>query len=159
MARGPDQRLATRTRATASATGCCRRCAPLHPAAEANVLRTLALLRDEAAVLDAAVDAALAGPDEQVARLAALPPALRGCACSGSPTTPPAAARRRRARTAELLALGGDGGSAALDLGGGLRAVVEYGRLRFERGAAAAGPARRAALAGPRPRRASRAAS
>ena len=34
----------------------------LHPAAEANVLRTLALLRDEASVLDVVVDAALAEP-------------------------------------------------------------------------------------------------
>ena len=46
----------------------------LHPAAEANVLRTLALLRDEAAVLDEVVAAAVDPPD--VARLAALPPAL-----------------------------------------------------------------------------------
>ncbi|HET8952912.1 MAG TPA: tRNA lysidine(34) synthetase TilS [Solirubrobacteraceae bacterium] len=102
----------------------------LHPAAEANVLHTLALLRDEAAVLDAAVDAALT--DEQAA-LAALPPALaRLClqrladdACAGA--APPV-----EARAAELLALGGGAGSAALDLGGGLRAVAEYGRLRFE---------------------------
>ena len=35
------------------------------------------------------------------------------------------------ARTAEILALGDTGGTGALDLPGGLRAVVEYGRLRF----------------------------
>ena len=34
-------------------------------------------------------------------------------------------------RAGEILALGRAGGSAALDLPGGLRAVVEYGRLRF----------------------------
>src|SRR5262249_12870964 len=41
----------------------------LHPAAEQNILRTLALLRDEAAVLDAA----LAEPPTTLAELAALP--------------------------------------------------------------------------------------
>src|SRR4051794_13973413 len=50
----------------------------LHPAAERNVLRTLDLLRDEAAVLDAAVAAALeaAGSPPAVERLRTLPPAL-----------------------------------------------------------------------------------
>ena len=36
-----------------------------------------------------------------------------------------------RADTDALLALGDRGGTQALDLGGGLRAVVEYGTLRF----------------------------
>jgi len=126
----------------------------LHPAADVNVLRTLAMLRDEAAVLDAAVGAALT--DEQ-AVLAALPPALaRLClqrladdACGPGRPAPAIAAR-----AGELLALGGGEGSAALDLGGGLRAVAEYGRLRFETGMPeAAAPARlaipgRAAFAG-----------
>src|SRR4051794_22832140 len=51
----------------------------LHPAAEANVLRTLNLLRDEAAVLDAVVDAALAdaGRPPSAAALRELPPAVR----------------------------------------------------------------------------------
>src|SRR4051794_27048564 len=49
----------------------------IHPAAEANVLRTAALLREEAAVLDEVVGTALAGRD-RIARdkLAGLPPAL-----------------------------------------------------------------------------------
>ena len=123
----------------------------LHPAADANVLRTLALLRDEAAVLDAAVGAALT--DEQAA-LAALPPALaRLClqrladdACGPGRPAPAIGAR-----AGELLALGGGEGSAALDLGGGLRAVAEYGRLRFERGTPA--PAGARAARDPRPRR------
>ena len=106
----------------------------LHPAAEANVLRTLALLRDEAAVLDAAVEAALI--DEQAA-LAALPPALgRLCLQRLADEAAAGAAPAVGARAAELLALGGGAGSAALDLGGGLRAIAEYGRLRFERPAA-----------------------
>ena len=52
----------------------------LHPAAEANVLRTLAVLRDEAAVLDARGRRAPwreAGDPPAAAALAALPPALR----------------------------------------------------------------------------------
>jgi tRNA(Ile)-lysidine synthase len=105
----------------------------LHPAAEANVLRTLALLRDEAAVLDEVVAAAVDPPE--VARLAALPPALARLAvqaladraCAGR-------APAVGARAEEILALGARGGAAALDLGGGLRAVVEYGVLRFDGG-------------------------
>ncbi len=96
----------------------------LHPAAEANILRTLETLRDEAEVLDALIDT-----DPSVARIAALPPALRRLtvqAIAGEPSV--------SARTDEILALGARGGSASLDLGGGLRAVVEYGRLRFDHG-------------------------
>ena len=44
----------------------------IHPAAEANILRTLEILRDEAEVLDALIDT-----DPAVERIAALPPALR----------------------------------------------------------------------------------
>ena len=106
----------------------------LHPAADANVLRTLALLRDEAAVLDAAVEIALT--DEQAA-LAAMPPALaRLCLQRLADDAADGPAPAVGARATELLALGGGAGSAALDLGGGLRAVAEYGRLRFERSAA-----------------------
>ena len=68
-----------RSRATALRPGLVPALRALHPAAEANVLRTLALLRDEAEVLDAAVDAALARgrrPAGASAALAALPPAL-----------------------------------------------------------------------------------
>jgi tRNA(Ile)-lysidine synthase len=104
----------------------------LHPAAEANVLRTLATLRDEAEVLDVAVDAALT---DEVARLAALPPAL-GRLCLARLAGAPVGGR-----LGEVLALP-TGGS--LDLGGGLRVIEEYGRLRFERG----GPAPPGAPAG-----------
>jgi tRNA(Ile)-lysidine synthase len=110
----------------------------LHPAAEANVLRTLALLRDEAAVLDAAVAAALT--DEQAA-LAAMPPALARLCLQRLADDAVDPAPAVGARADELLALGGGAGTAALDLGGGLRAVAEYGRLRFERAARAAGRA------------------
>jgi tRNA(Ile)-lysidine synthase len=110
----------------------------VHPAAEANVLATLAVLRDEAAVLETVVDAALEETQGEVARLAALPPALARLAvqrlADRAGGRPPAVGPR----TDEILALGADGGSASLDVGGGLRAVVEYGRLRFERGTAEA---------------------
>jgi tRNA(Ile)-lysidine synthase len=100
----------------------------LHPAAERNVLRTLELLRDESAVLDAAVAAALeaAGTPPAVERLRALPPALARLAVQrlADAAAGPAVGHR----TAEILALPEHG---ALDVGGGLRARVDGGRLAF----------------------------
>jgi tRNA(Ile)-lysidine synthase len=101
----------------------------LHPAAEANVLRTVALLRDEAAVLDALLDAlpaeldALAAAGPALARLA-----LQRLADRAAGGTAPAVADHLDA----VLALSRQG-SAAHDLPGGLRAVAEYARLRVER--------------------------
>jgi tRNA(Ile)-lysidine synthase len=100
----------------------------LHPAAEANVLRTVELLRDEAAVLDAVVAAALAeaGDPPSLEHLRALPPALARLAvqrladAAGGPAV--------GHRTAEILALTEHG---ALDVGGGLRARIDAGRLEF----------------------------
>jgi tRNA(Ile)-lysidine synthase len=94
----------------------------LHPAAEANILRTLAILRDEAAVLDELV---AAEPDLDA--LAALPPALARLTIVDMARAPIGS------RLAEILALSRHG-TATLDLGGGLRAVAEYGRLRFDHG-------------------------
>ena len=103
----------------------------LHPAADANVLRTLELLRDEAAVLDAVLDAALAaaGSPPATDALLALPPAVRRLALQR--LADGAAGGRAPAighRTDEVLALA-EGG--ALDVGGGLRAEVCRGALRF----------------------------
>jgi tRNA(Ile)-lysidine synthase len=97
----------------------------LHPAAEANILATLALLRDEAAVLDAVVEDALAaaGDPPAVDALRALPPALRRLAVQRLAGDTPVTRR-----TDEILALG-DG--AAVDVGAGLRAEVRRGTLRF----------------------------
>jgi tRNA(Ile)-lysidine synthase len=106
----------------------------LHPAAEANVLRTVALLRDEAAVLDALLDAlpaeldALAAAPRALARLA-----LQRLADRAAGGLAPAVGDHLEA----VLALRREG-SAAHDLPGGLRAVAEYGRLRLERPAARA---------------------
>jgi tRNA(Ile)-lysidine synthase len=114
----------------------------LHPAAEANVVRTAALLREEAAVLDEIVDTVLAGGDRiAVAHLAALPPALARLVLRR--LAEDAAGRlcaRAPARLADVLALG-DG---ALDLGDGARAVVAGGVVHVERtppGPAAPAPA------------------
>ena len=102
----------------------------LHPAAEANVVRTAELLRDEAAVLDEVVATALAGRDEiAIEHLAALPPALgrlvvrrlaedaAGRLCARAP-----------GRLPDILALG----EGALDLGDGARAIVADGVLRVQ---------------------------
>ncbi len=110
----------------------------VHPAAEENVLALAALLRDEADVLDALVDEVLAGrPEIELARLRALPAALRrlvlqrladGAAGQPAPGT---------ARRAEEIAALADTGTAALDLPHGVRAIADRGRLRFVRRTAA----------------------
>jgi tRNA(Ile)-lysidine synthase len=94
----------------------------LHPAAEANVLRTLAILRDEAEVLDA-----LVAPEGDLDALAAMPPALARLTIAEMAGAPIGG------RLPEILALGREG-TRTLDLGDGLRAVAEYGRLRFDHG-------------------------
>jgi len=120
----------------------------IHPAAEANLLATLDLLRDEVEVLDAAVESALAvsghrpaGSGPGIADLSALAPGLRRLVIQK--LADEAAGGRAAAigsRTEEILRLGHGGGSSALDLGNGLRAVVEYGRLRFAVGDVAHAP-------------------
>ncbi|MFT3865886.1 MAG: tRNA lysidine(34) synthetase TilS [Solirubrobacterales bacterium] len=112
----------------------------IHPAAAANVLRTAALLRDEGEILDGLVAAELDGSGGaprgriELARFAALPPALRRLvlqrladAAAGRPV--PGAAR-----FADQVA-GLTRGGSRLDLGDGVRAVLEGGVLRAERGA------------------------
>ena len=112
-----------------------------HPAAEANVLRLAARLREEADVLDALVAEQLDDDGRTIAleRLAALAPALRRLVvqrladdAAGRPV--PGAARR-----ADAVAALRRRGSARLDLGGGVQAVAEYGVVRAE--PAARGPA------------------
>jgi tRNA(Ile)-lysidine synthase len=109
----------------------------IHPAAKENVLRTAALLREEAELLDSLVDAELAGTAASpggtipLARFAELHPALRRLvlqrladAAAGRPV--PGAAR-----FAEQVA-GFSRGGSMLDLGAGVRAVLEGGVLRAE---------------------------
>ncbi|HEY2601019.1 MAG TPA: tRNA lysidine(34) synthetase TilS [Thermoleophilaceae bacterium] len=116
----------------------------LNPAAERTIVETSRLLRDESEVLDAAVDDALARLGElapSIEELRALPPGLarlvlRRLAESASGGSYSLA----RERADAVLRLGERSGSASLDLGGGLRAVAEYGTLRFTRTADAAPP-------------------
>jgi tRNA(Ile)-lysidine synthase len=109
----------------------------IHSAARENVLRTAALLREEAELLDSLVDAELAGGEGvesgtiRHARFAELHPALRRLvlqrladAAAGRPV---AGAARFSDQVAGLSR-----GGSALDLGGGVRAVLEGGILRAE---------------------------
>jgi len=111
----------------------------LGPAAERTIAETALLLRDEAEVLAAASGEALArlggGPAVEIAALAELPRALARLVLRG--LAEDAAGRELALSSAEadsILALGEAGGTRSLDLGGGLRAVAEYGTLRFRRG-------------------------
>src|SRR3954470_6036425 len=95
------------------------------PGAERTIAETARLLRDEAEALDA-----LLPETDSLAEIAALPAALGRLALrrlAGAPV-----------RTEELLGLGRTGGTVTLDVGQGLRAVVEYGRVRFDDGSEAA---------------------
>ena len=106
--------------------------AAIHPAAAANVLRTAELLRDEAEVLDALVDAELEGEARSrhdragAARRAAAGAASPGRAAARRLCRGPSGRRRRppRRRGRGLRRTG----TAMLDLGGGVRAVAERGR-------------------------------
>jgi tRNA(Ile)-lysidine synthase len=121
------------------------------PAPERTIAETARQLREEAEVLDAAVSGALdelgGGPAVSLAALREHPPALRRLvlrrlaeqaareplaagADAGDAHARPRALSRREAD--EILELD-DRGTKALDLGGGLRAVAEYGTVRFTR--------------------------
>ncbi len=106
----------------------------VHPGAEANVVRTAALLRDEAAVLDEVVRTALAGRDRiALERLRELPVALaRLVVVRLAEDATGALVPRAASRTEEILALDGARPWTALDLGDGVRAVVVEGVLRMQ---------------------------
>jgi tRNA(Ile)-lysidine synthase len=118
--------------------GLSRALAEVHPAAAQNVLRTAELLRDEAEVLDALVDAELSGANGgprtiSLDRLAELPSPLRRLVvqrladeAAGRPV--PGAANH-----ADEVAGLRRTGTAMLDLGRGVRAVAERGVLHAER--------------------------
>jgi tRNA(Ile)-lysidine synthase len=128
------------------------------PAPERTIAETARQLREEAEVLDAAVSGALdelgGGPAVSLASLRDHPPALRrlvlrrlaeqaareplaGGAGAGDADARPRGLSRREAD--EILELD-DRGTKALDLGGGLRAVAEYGTVRFTRAREDAAP-------------------
>jgi tRNA(Ile)-lysidine synthase len=117
----------------------------LSPAAERTIGETARQLREEAEVLDAAVAEALAGLGGGSAisfdALKEHPPALRRLILrSLAERAGPARRALSRRETEEILSLG-DHGTKSLDLGGGLRAVAEYGTLRFTRSGDAEPPA------------------
>jgi tRNA(Ile)-lysidine synthase len=105
----------------------------VHPAAQANVLRTAALLREETELLDELVDIELGGRASiALERLRELPPGLRRLvtirlAEDATGTFVPQAGER----VEEILALGVRGGRAELHVGGLASAVIEQGRLRM----------------------------
>jgi tRNA(Ile)-lysidine synthase len=109
----------------------------LNPAAERTILETSRQLRDEADVLERAVDEAVARLGDrapQIAELRALPPGLGRLVLRRLAEAASGGAHALSRRDADaVLRLGDRGGSAALDLGGGLRAVAEYGTIRFTR--------------------------
>jgi tRNA(Ile)-lysidine synthase len=128
----------------------------LSPAAERTIAETARQLRDEAEVLDVVVTDALkelgGGPAISLSALLDQPPAVSrlvlralaeraaGEAGAGEPRAGARLSRPLSRREAdEILALG-TRGTKSLDLGGGLRAVVEYGTLRFTRAGDAAAP-------------------
>jgi tRNA(Ile)-lysidine synthase len=126
----------------------------LSPAAERNIAETARQLRDEAQLLDAAVNDALKelgeGPAVSLDALKEHSPALRrlilralaeraavaGGARATAGSAPaaggPASRPLSRREADEILRLGGRG-TRSIDLGGGLRAIAEYGTLRFTR--------------------------
>ena len=107
----------------------------VHPAAEANVLRTAQLLREETELLDALVSEELAGRGSiAIDRLQALPPALARMvvvrlAEQAAGTYVPQAGER----VGELIELGRRGGRRELHLGGQAGAVIEGGVLEVVR--------------------------
>jgi tRNA(Ile)-lysidine synthase len=103
----------------------------IHPAAAENVLRTAALLREEAELLDSLVEAEVEGGAISHARFAELHPALRRLVlqrlADEAAGRPVAGAARFAGQVASLRR-----GGSTLDLGGGVRAVLEGGVLRTE---------------------------
>jgi tRNA(Ile)-lysidine synthase len=107
----------------------------VHPAAEASVLRTAALLREETELLDGLVTDELGGRSSiALARLQELPAALARMvvvrlAEDATGTYVPQAG----ARVHEILALGRRGGRAELHVGGQASAVIDKGVLQMIR--------------------------
>jgi tRNA(Ile)-lysidine synthase len=111
----------------------------LSPSVEHTIAETARQLRDEAKVLDGAVTDALeelgGGPAVLLDALREHPPALQRLILRSL------AGRTLSSREiAQMLAVSSRG-TKSVDLGGGLRAVSEYGTLRFTRTADAEPPA------------------
>jgi tRNA(Ile)-lysidine synthase len=107
----------------------------IHPAAEANVVETAGILRDEAEVLDGLIEPLLDGSvgsrSIPLDRLRSQPPALRRLAVQRLADEARGSLAPGVARRADEIAALRDTGTAMLDLPSGVRAVAERGRLRF----------------------------
>ncbi|HEY1274997.1 MAG TPA: tRNA lysidine(34) synthetase TilS, partial [Thermoleophilaceae bacterium] len=108
----------------------------LNPAAERNIAETARQLREESEVVEEgareALEALGGGPGVPVEELRSQPPAVRRLVLRRLAELATGGARALSRREAdELLRLGESGGTRTLDLGDGLRAVSEYGTLRF----------------------------
>lgn len=109
--------------------------AALSPAAERTIASTAGLLRDEAEVLETAVDEVLergSGSALPLEELRSRPAALARLVLVRLAEGVAGPGHSISAQVAdEVLELGRRGGSQSLDLGGDLRALVEYGTVRF----------------------------
>jgi tRNA(Ile)-lysidine synthase len=105
----------------------------VHPAAEDNVLALARILREEGEVLDALVDEVL-GQEASVSLsvLRSLPLALRRLVVQRMADDAAGGFAPGAGGRAEEIAALSDRGTARLDVGNGLRAIAEYGALRFE---------------------------
>ena len=108
----------------------------LNPAAEHNIAATARRLREEQDLIEAVVDDALErlGPAPELTALREEPAALARLVLArlaDAPVSP--------ARVTEILRLTNQG-THELDIAGGIRAVVEYGHVRFAHGADAPPP-------------------
>ncbi len=105
----------------------------VHPAAEASVLRTAALLREETELLEGLVSDELAGRSSiTLARLQELPAALaRMVVVRLAEDATGSYVPQAGARVEELIALGRRGGSAELHVGGHASAVIRAGVLEM----------------------------
>lgn len=113
----------------------------VHPAAIDNVLAVAQILGDEADVLDGLIEEVLAGRRSiSLDRLRELPSALRRLVVQRlADEAAGGFAPGAGGRADELAALSARG-TAMLDIGCRLRAVAEYGELRFERLGSDPGP-------------------
>jgi tRNA(Ile)-lysidine synthase len=107
----------------------------VHPAAEANVLRTARLLREETELLDGLVAEELAGGRGiALARLEALPAALaRLVVVRLAEEATGVYVPQAGDRVGEILALGNRGGGAELHVGGQASAVISDGVLHMKK--------------------------